>query len=205
MRPYRSNGMGTCLVVVTTPSVGPQTSNLKITQFSTTWIELTIMFRVQTGYCLGGNKCDLALQADALRKMTRAIWSNAKHSTGGRSTTAKKVWRPGAFVTSKYMIAKVKAAVDHVANFVLSANADVDTLPAGAQADFLVGAVGLQVFSDGGHVQRRGAAAFVVSRIQSTPEGMESRLGFLMHSAASAFHAEVMALQAAAAYLTASM
>ena len=63
-------------------------------------------------------------------------------------------WRPREFNT----------AADHVANSVLNAGADVDTL-SGREQCAMQDSVALQVFCDGGYAHGIGAAAFVVTLV----------------------------------------
>ena len=100
-------------------------------------------------------------------------------------------WRPREF----------NASADHVANCVPAARADICTLDKSRICESRSSACGLQVFSDGGFVQGRGAAAFVVTSVhcvgdELVQESLGAR-GVWMQGAVSAFQAEVIALDLA--------
>ena len=65
--------------------------------------------------------------------------------------------------------------------------------------------IGLQIFCDGGYVQGKGAAAFVVAAIHANGESVETKIvgarGLYMTTACSAFHAEVTALDIATEFV----
>ena len=77
---------------------------------SSTWIELAMVFKLQTGYNIGGKGTSLAEQADILRKMIRNVWNKTVHKTQGRVVSAKVFWRPGIYVASTEVVTNTKAA-----------------------------------------------------------------------------------------------
>ena len=85
-------------------------TNWKVSQYSCTWLELAMIFKMQTGYDLGGKDASVADQADALRKMLRAAWSKAVHRINGKIVTPKQYWRPGVYIASIDMITGIKTA-----------------------------------------------------------------------------------------------
>ena len=104
-------------------------------------------------------------------------------------------WRPREYNT----------AADHVANCVLDKGADICTLSKQQALCIMKNSIGLQVFCDGGYVQGKGAATFVVCAVIDHDGVFKDKIigaeGYFMSNAHSAFHAEVTALDVATEFL----
>jgi len=72
-----------------------------------TWVELALVFQIQTGVRLAPDSLDLRSQETIFRSIVKRIWSKTAFKLKGIRATAKQVWQPVTWSTA------CKPLIDH--------------------------------------------------------------------------------------------